>query len=71
MSNWTANDILLRNRKTSHLHRSDRLTSAKDASRLARNCSAGMKLLFRNSVVPPRSFLNDRFVGFRDGYDFK
>jgi len=71
MSNWTANDMLLQNRKTSHRHRSDRLTSAKDNSRPARTCSAGMKLLFRSSVVPPRSFFNDRFVGFRDGYDFK
>lgn len=71
MSNWTANDVLLRTRKTSHRHRFDRLTSAKDNARLARTCSAGMKLLFRSSVVPPRSFLNDRFVGIRDGYDFK
>ena len=71
MSNWTVNDILLPNRKTSHRHRSDRLIGSKDNSRFDRRCSAGMKLLFRSSVVPPKSFFNDRFVGFRDGHYFE
>jgi hypothetical protein len=56
MPNWTANDILLQNRKTSRRHRSDRLTWSNDYSRFGR-CSAGMKLLFRSSIVPPEIFL--------------
>jgi len=56
MPNWTANDILLQNRKTSRRHRSDRLAWSKDYSRFGR-CSAGMKLLFRSSIVPPEIFL--------------
>jgi hypothetical protein len=71
MSNWAAHDILSKNRKTSHRHRSDRQAWSKDSSRAGGWCGAGMKLLFRNSIVPPRFFFNDRFRPILDGYDFQ
>jgi hypothetical protein len=68
MSNWTANDIPSQNQKTSHRHRSDRQAWLKDSSRAGGRCGAGKKLLFRSSIVPPRSFHNDRFRRLHDGY---
>jgi hypothetical protein len=71
MSNWTVNDILSKNRKTSYRHRVDRQAWSKDSSRAGARCGAGLKLLFRSSIVPPRFFFNDRFRRFLDGYDFQ
>ena len=71
MWNWTANDFLSTNRKTSYRHRVDRQASSRDSARAGGRGGAGLKLLFRSSIVPPRFFFNDRFRRFLDGYDLQ
>lgn len=68
MSNWTVNGILSTNRKTSYRHRADRQGWSRDSFRAGGRCGAGMKLLFRSSTIPPKSFFNVRLRPILDGY---